>query len=420
MRRLLPIACNHVAVLLLGIVGVVFTSKWVPPAVYGAYALFLTLTQLGCLLTHSGLYNHAARNWQRERGQADLYARFLWRTSWNYAGYLALLLAPITLLLLGRFREPFWAWVFPLLLFSNMAVALATIANGALNAQESNWLVFWLGLIGSLRALVPLAMVWLTSASLWALTVGFSLHGALLLGLIMCLFRRAWNAPTARPDLQTRWARELRDYGRPFVLMGVGGWLLQNADRWVVAQFFGEAQAGLFAMASNIGAIVPSLFAAGLMQLFFPRVFRQADAAKTVSDWHALARFCDRITWLLLGLSLVGLAALSWIGPHLVGWLIGEKYQVAMTLLFPAGLAMLTVQANQFQYLLLQSRHNSVDMVKAMIVVAVVKTAGSVVAAAINWSAFLLWLALSTLVCAWLGRFLIQRLALRSMALAQS
>jgi hypothetical protein len=91
-----------------------------------------------------------------------------------------------------------------------------------------------------------------------------------------------------------------------------------------------------------------------------------------------------------------------------------------MAWLFPAGLAMLTVQANQFQYLLLQGRHNSVDMVKAMIVVAVVKTAGSVVAAAISWSGFLLWLALSTLVCAWLGRFLIQRLALRSMSLAPS
>ena len=414
MHRLVPVALSQLVGVLMGMVGIKLVTHWIPVPVYGVYTLFVTLTQLGSLLTHSGLTNHASRYWHRERGQGGTFVRFLWTMSWRQVWPLGCGLAVLTLAFLVYRKEPIWGLVWPLLLVGNVAVAFGNVANNVLNAQEKHWWVLLLNTLNALRSLFPVLVAGAVGASFWMLSLGFTIHSLAVLTAIALIFRWAWDAPPVAVERQGRWAQELRNYGRPFVLMGVGGWLLQNADRWVVACFFGEARAGLFGTASQIGAIVPNLAAAGLMQLFFPRIFRQADAATTMCDWKTLARFCDQLTLLLLGLSLGGLGVLSWMGPHLVGWLIGLKYQAAMAILLPAGLAMLTVQANQFQYLLLQGQHNSADMVKAMIVVALVKTGGSVLAAAIDWSLFLYWLTGSSLVCAVLGRYLIQREALRS------
>ena len=61
MRLAAPIILNQLLTVALGVAGVKWVSALVPPAVNGPYALFLTLAQLGVLLTHSGLINHASR-----------------------------------------------------------------------------------------------------------------------------------------------------------------------------------------------------------------------------------------------------------------------------------------------------------------------------------------------------------------------
>jgi O-antigen/teichoic acid export membrane protein len=210
-----------------------------------------------------------------------------------------------------------------------------------------------------------------------------------------------------------KWGLELRDFGRPFVLMGIGGWLVQNADRWIVAFLFGNDQAGLFNLAGNVAGVVPSFVSAGLMQRVFPSIFRQADQAKSPADWRRLAGRCDRVTMAFLGLTVAGLAMLHLLGPYLTGWLISKpNYGPSMPLLFPAGIAAAAVQTNQFQYLLLQGQHNSLGMVKVMSILATIRTLGSILAGMVSWSAFVIWLLISTAIIALLGRALIRRLAL--------
>jgi O-antigen/teichoic acid export membrane protein len=194
--------------------------------------------------------------------------------------------------------------------------------------------------------------------------------------------------------------------------VGIGAWLLQSADRWVVAQFFGSAPAGLFAFASSIGTIVPTFAVGSLMPVVFPGVFRAADQARSRGDWRRIARQCDQITGILLILAVVGLVAAWAIAPHLVGPLIAPAYRDSVVMIVPAGLAALAAQVNQFNYMLLQGQHKSMDMVRVMFAVAGVKTLGSVIAAAWSWPIFLSWLVLSPVVCGWLGRTLIRRYAL--------
>ena len=182
--------------------------------------------------------------------------------------------------------------------------------------------------------------------------------------------------------------------------------------QWIVAFFFGEEQAGLFALAGGLGAYVPNLIMAVLMQGMFPRFFRDADLAKSHTDWEMLARRSDQFTLLFLSLSVVGLLGLHWCAPHLIGRLIDARYERATGMIIAAGLAAVTAQVNQFQYLLLQGQHNSSGMVKVMLAVVGVKTMGSVVAASISWSALLAWLILSVAVSAAIGRYLIRAAAL--------
>jgi O-antigen/teichoic acid export membrane protein len=205
------------------------------------------------------------------------------------------------------------------------------------------------------------------------------------------------------------WNRALRTYGRPFVVLGVGAWLLQSADRWIVERFFGLEQAGQFAMAAGLGGFVPMFFTAVLLQAFFPKAFRAADAARSAADWQRLAQKCDYMTAGFLIATVAVLGALALTGTALVGTLVEPRYAPAIGMLFACGLAMASVQTNQFQYLLLQGQRDSRAMVRVMIVVAVIKTAGSIAAASISWDVYLYWLGASVFVCAVLGRQLVQR-----------
>jgi O-antigen/teichoic acid export membrane protein len=260
------------------------------------------------------------------------------------------------------------------------------------------------------RTILPLLIGWMTSMSLLMLSLGFALHGLVIVAVVLWL-GRDWSRESATAKTP-EWQRELRDYGRPFVLLGVGTWALQHLDRFIAAHGFGLTAAGELQLALGLGVILPTMVVNLLMQLFFPAVFRQADAARTESDWRAIACRCDQMTAGLVVVSLAGLGVLHVIAPWLQGWLISAKYAGALPLLFPAGCAMLTMQVNQFQYLLLQGRHNSTGMVKVMLVVAGVKSVGAVIAAAISWSAFLGWMIASVPVCALIGRQMIRVMAL--------
>lgn len=420
-RTFIPIAGNQLAALLLGILGLRLVSQFVPAEVNGLYGLFLSLTQVGMLLTHSGLINHATRYWQREQPRRDRYARFVWATAWMQLRSLLPLLLLIAIGWAYVGGQWSWLWAFPFLVVGNLALALNAIATGALNAEHLTWRVFMLTAIGTAaRILLPVGFALATTMTYLNLSAGFALHGLLIMGCIVLLFRRSVGAPAPAEDDRNRWRLELRHYGRPFLWLGLGSWLLQFADRWVVAHFFGERTVGLFTYASQIGSIIPGMAAGGLMQWAFPRIFRRADGARSRAEWLALARTCDRVTVAFLALTILGVGLLVAVAPLLVGPLIRPQYRDALAMLVPAAAAMVTVQVNQFHFLLLQGQHNSAGMVRIMLVVAGLKTLGCIAAAAISWQAFAWWLVLSLVLSAVLGRVLIRRMALREAAISDT
>ena len=307
-----------------------------------------------------------------------------------------------------------WLEILPLLIFSNLALTSNTIATGILNAEPKPWKVFFLTLLGNAaRIVLPIGLALATTMSFAILGIGYTLHGVLIVIYLLLMFRGALSAPEPS-ELKTRqWLVELKDYGRPFLFLGIGGWLLQNVDRWILLHFFGEEQVVYFSFALAIGSIVPMVLVGALMQFFFPIIFRQSDLARTEADWRRIAKRCDQITFGFLGISLLGLSAVHLLAPHLVGSLIASKYALALPMIVPAGMVMVNAQIHQFYYLLLQGQHNSAGMVRVIMVVAAIKTVGGIVAGAISFQAFLTWLATSALLGGWIGRQMILQMALK-------
>lgn len=413
MRPFVPIILNQSATVLLGLLSVRLVTHYVPVDVNGVYTIFLTLTQVGMLITHSGLVNHASRYWQREHERTGPYARFLAGASIRILIFLAPILFLITCGMGWMEGKSTWLFAFPFLLVGSFSLALNLVATQALNAERSFWKVFCVTAIANgARAVLPVAIALFTSMSLHSLSVGFAVHGFVIFACLTIVFRKTAQAPPVAEDIRLNWTSELKTYGRPFVLLGIGAWLFQFADRWVTASFFGSSEAGLLGIAANLTAMVPAIAIQGMMQWIFPRIFLMSDKAKTRDDWRHIALRCDQATGVFLVLTILGIVALKLIAPFLVGWLIGEDYVPAFEMLIPVGFAMVAAQVNQFYYLLLQGQHNSAGMVKVMLTVSGVKTGGSIIAASISWAAFEWWMIASLFISGILGRMMIRAIAL--------
>lgn len=415
MGRLLPVVGNQAIALLLGLLGLKLFTHYVSPELNGFYQVyFLSLCQVGTLLTHPGLINHASRYWHRERENSREYLSFLWNESWKRT-WLTLLVTGLVLLVSSG--GPGWkqiGWLWPL--SAVCGVVLALVAGGTLivNAAERHWLVFWINFVAGLtRVFLPLLLLVAIEGGLGSLCLGFGMHCVLSLAAMFVAVRLI---PKRGEEINGekrsgQWASELVSYGRPFILLGAGNWLLQFADRWIVSLFHGEASAGLFSMASALSSYVPNVIMGAMMQFIFPGIFKKSDVAKSEQDWRRIGRLCDLHSAGFIGISLVGLAVLWLAGPHLSGWLIGRKYEPSLGMLLPAGIAAITLQCNQFQFLLLQGQGNSVAMARVLTWVALVKTCGTIVSLLVSWQAFEVWLCISMPVCALLGRHLIRSAA---------
>ena len=414
MLRIIPIALNQLVGFMIGLAGVRLISSMVPPTVYGRYSIFLTLTQIGYLLTHSGLVNHAARYWDRESSYVRHYAHFLWQAGWKRTFILAWILLLLTSLRAGFEARSDWLLVMPLLLCSNLALALASIATSALNAGERHWVMLWFGAItASARAFLPVLLVYLFGAQLIWLGLGFAIHGLVIIVALTAVLQFFWKLDLLETTQTERWTQEMGSYGRPFMLLGVGSWCLLSTDRWLVFHFFHEDFAGIFSMAFAIAAILPNMLYAGLMQSVFPKAFRDADSATVTEDWRKLARRCDWMTVAFVTSSCGVLTCVQLLAPFILGWIVNIRYAPSMGLILPAGLAAISLQVNQFYFLLLQGKHNSSAMVQVMFAVAGIKIVGGIVAALISIRAFEIWLVLGMFVCWGVGRTMVRFLVFR-------
>ncbi len=399
-QRLLPILCAQAIGLGCGIAGVKLTSLLVAPTDYGTYGVFAALATIGASVVYAGLGKFISRHWQATADRPGLLSEILRsalrKIPWLMAAALVavFLVSPVHPVIYGA-----------LLLASAFLLTLTQFAQSALQAAREHWRD--LGVAGGtsvMRSFAPPLLYATTHGGATALLAGFLCQAAI--GTVLGAWSlRRWRRVTptqGRPRLLTR------DYEGPrFVILAVAGWLLAGANRWLVAGFFGTELAGYFTLASNVGAILPSIAGMILLQYVQPQWFATETEGKEARR-KLLARV-DRVAFFYTAVALALAVTVHLAMPFLIGPLVSERYAAAETFVLVSGFAAVSVTTGLFYHAMLLAAKREQACTIADLPGAALLLAGGIASAAASLTWFKGWLLLSPLVPLLINRSLARR-----------
>jgi hypothetical protein len=399
-QRLLPIILSQGIGLICGIAGVRLTSQWVDPTDYGYYGIFISLIPLGAGVIYIGLIKFMGRHWQGDPDPAGLLDQ-VFRATLCKIPWLGVASIPIAII-----AAPSHPVLYGLLFFaSSYLLSLTGLAQAALQAAREHWrdLSVSAGLSVT-RSFLPPLFYYISGGGISTLFIGFLSHAILSLLVAGSSLHRwlTWNPPERlRPDLPAQYS------GMYFIIPAIIGWILLGLNRWLVAWFFGAEISGYFALASNVGLILPAMLSIIMQQYYQPNWF----AANYVSrqERQVLLQSIDQIaliyTLLALGLSVALHVAL----PLLIGSVIGIKYQAATGFVFVTSLSTIALSLCTFYHLLLLSAKRESACTKIDLSGAACLIIGSLISATAGLEWFKRWLMISPAVPWLVNRTLARR-----------
>lgn len=389
--RLIPILIAQGFGVACGIAGMKLNSHFLPPETLGVYGVFLTLAPLGMWVVHAGVIKWVGRNWAATPSRRELLrqAAELWlrRLPW-----LALLAVPAAfgLFQLGSPAIPtIWLAVFP----AAALLVVGALAQSALQAERSHWRDCAVSISGSAsRTFAPLAWFVFGGGTLHALYAGFGLHALVFAVAGALALRSSWTAAPAGhapPPLSSAYRGPL------FILLATAGWILSGLNRWLVAGFFGETEAGYFTLAGGAALVISATLGSVFVQFFQPGFFALGDDA---TGHVPLARRVDRVAlgYVVVALGAIGAFALA--SPLLVGGLIDERYRDALAWILPAGCFGVAILTTVFYQSLLMAGRCEQACGPVELTTAAVLALGCVGSAALGRTWFSQWLIVTPLV----------------------
>jgi hypothetical protein len=354
--RIIPIVLAQGFAVLCGVAGVKLNSHLIPPDVLGAYGVFLTLAPIGMWVVHAGLVKFVIRHWAAAPSRAglarDVVARWARRLPW-----LAVVALPGALFT-ARLTPAADAITVSAGLFGSAALlAFSALAQSALQAEGAHWRDCAVSMSGSVsRTFAPPLLFMATGGAIAALWLGFGMHTFLTAIVALCALRMYWKMGDATTAGQLPFPRAYS--GPMFVSLAAAGWTLAGLNRWIVAGFFGQTEAGYFTLAGGAAVVLASTFGAVFVQYLQPGIFALADISPV--NRPLLARRVDFIALAYTAAGLIAIGTLAWCGPWLVGPLINESYRASLRWILPAGcFGVATISMVFFQSLLLACRRES-------------------------------------------------------------
>lgn len=403
LRRLPPILLAQGIALVCGVASVRLATRWIAPADYGLYGVFVSFTPLGMWVAHAGLVKFTARHWAAadRRGLYALVSALAWRR--------ALWLIPAALAAALFIPGPHWAQAFPLLVGATAALGFAALGQAALQAARENWRDCAVSGVGSVtRSFIPPLLYLLLGGGVVLLWTGFLAHAVIfaLVAVLAARFPHRGPADGQVPAMSGAYE------GALFTWLSLVGWALSGLNRWVVVAFFGATITGYFTLAHTLATIVPSMLSTAIVQFVQPGLFALPVASP--ADRRRLAALVDRtalVNWLATLATLLALRAAL---PLLVGTLVDEKYLAVSEYILPAGcFAVATSTALLYHIMLLAGKCESACGPLDLSFAAVLVT-GSVATAWLGWPCFRVWLLATPLVPWLLCRPLARRLLFKA------
>jgi hypothetical protein len=390
--RLVPIILAQVIGLACGLVSLRLNSHLVPPPVLGIYGLFLTFAPVGMWLVYVGLLKYVSRHWAATTERGNLRHAIL-RVWLRRLPWLVLLAAfpSIALVQLSTIdRLILWG----ALSASAAFLTLAALAQMALQADRAHWRDCATAATGSVtRSFIP-PLLYAFSGNIAALWLGFTAHAVTTALAGACALRGSFkSASVAEPAGHPSW----QIYEGPlFTGLALANLIVLGLNRWLVAWFFGEKEAGYFTLAGGAVTIITSMLATVLIQYLQPDLFALGDRA--TENRPALARRVDLIALFYTVVGLGGVALLSAGAPWLVGPLISPDYEDALVWILPAGCFGITISLGLFYHTLLLAGRREQACGPVDLTTAVALIMGCVAAAAAGPDWLARWLMATPLV----------------------
>jgi hypothetical protein len=392
-HRLIPVVLAQTAGLACGVIGVRLSSRFVPPEVLGEYGIFLSFTTLGMWVIHAGLVKYVSRHWAATESKPAMLRQMV-RLWTEKLPWLVLSSAGAAWAIARLTGHSTWGLLL-LLLFISGVLSLVSMGQTALQVNREHWTDFRISATGSLtRTFLPL-IFFITLGSATGLYAGLTLHILICISMVAWAFRTHWALPgqSARPKHEVG---EIYT-GQYFTALASAGWALSGINRWVVAGFFGNVEAGFITLAGNIAVVVPIFAGTVITQLFQAGLFAMGDSIAN-GNRRQLLRRVDAISAAFCVLSIPGILVLNSILPWLIGPLIHFNYNAALHWVLPVGLFGTAMIVGQYYHtLLLAARLEKscapVDLANAGILIG-----GSVLAATGGKEIFTSWLLFTPLI----------------------
>lgn len=273
-------------------------SRWLGPEPYGVYTLAATVVGLSSTLGLLGLDMAYARYYLDSKSQQKLVVEaFCWTRSAAASGLCAVLATALWLVFSQRFA-PFDRT--SVALFLPVAILLSVMATMATTR------VRLLAQYGRMASAVAVAGAASAFVSLVLAAVG--LHGVLplLLGaLTTSALSLIWlGLPPLRglcrsaSRLRRSKRRELLKLGLSCAVTGPLYWLISSSDRWFLALSFGEADLGIYSIASTL-ALSGIMVNSAVHLSLFPEASRLVAEGSSDHSFR-LARLWEQLAVVLL------------------------------------------------------------------------------------------------------------------------
>lgn len=350
--RLIPILLAQGIGVGCGVAGVKVNSSLLTPDVLGVYGVFLTFAPIGMWVVHAGLLKFTARHWAAAASRSDL-LRAIARAWGRRLPWLAVAGA------LGAWALAGLAPGHVGVLATSLCVAAALLAAGALTqsalqAEGAHWRDCGVTIATSVsRTFAPPLLFLATGGLTAALWLGFAFHAAVSavtgIWMLRAYLRKTTPSPAGPPVIAATYE------GALFLALAAASWTLAGLNRWIVAGFFGETEAGYFTLAGGAAMVITSALGAAFMQYFQPGLFALADGP--AADRPRLARRVDQVAFGYAAVALLAVGIFAVLAPWLVGPLINPAYRAALPWILPAGcygVALITIHF--YQTLLLAGR----------------------------------------------------------------
>ncbi len=352
------------------IIGVRLLTHLLPPAVFGEFALSLTIVMI-FQYSYAGTSGAAMRFFvpALEKGQVAAYLKAAWRMQHRRNLLLVPLIVGGTAFLAATGRSD-------LIPLGAAAVAIAvvtsygTVMDGLQNAARQRAVVaLHQGISSWLRLGIAAMLVAWWSASATSVLWGFALGATVTMASQWVFYRRMKGrlspcvAAMDAAEIERHWYTSMTSCAWPYVIWCVPVWLRLSSDRWALEWLASPAEVGIYAALLQLAFLPINTLTQLVTQLAMPILFARAgdltDSARVASS-RTLNRRLVRMSlfWTILAVAMAVLLQAP-LG-HL---LLDARYHGFLHLLAPLVLSAGLFAAGQFAQLNTITANRTTDLI---------------------------------------------------------